>query len=866
MRLLYALLLVSAATLAYELALMRAFSLVLWHHFAYMVISIALLGFGASGTFLSLWWRRSVPGETSSPHRANPERAFAVFATLFALSLPACFVAAQRVSFDPSLFLWDARQMLALAAYYLAFFVPFFLAACAVGLLLLVHARQAPRVYFFNLFGSGLGSLLLVVFLYLVPPERTILLIYVLAATAALLALPAFRRASQVLVLVLLIATFYALQFSDALRLRPSQYKSLSLNLNLPQAAIVAQRFSPLGRVDVVRSPAFRHAPGLSLAARATPPPQLGLFLDGDSAGALTAFDGRTAPLEFLDWTSGAAPYHLLANRSAARVLILGAGGGSDVLLALSHRSARIEGVELNPQIIALVRGTYADFTGGLYDLPPVRLHNKEARGFIESLPGETSFDLIQISLLDSLAAATAGVHALNESYLYTVEAFARYTDHLSDNGVLSITRWLKMPPRDTLKLFATAVAALESLQGESSGQARRVARPGEQLALVRSWATATLLVKRTPFTPEEIAALKEFCRERLFDLAYYPGIEASEANRFNRLAQPYYFEAAQEILASPERRATFFDNYPFNLRPARDDQPYFDHFFRWRALPLLLRTYGRQWLPMLEWGYLILVATLAQAAVISFALILLPLLILRRRRATPSVSAAGSRGASLARLSRANARGAQSRGRLRVFGYFFAIGLGYLFIEIVFIQKFTFFLANPIYAIAVVLTGVLVFSGLGSFAAGRFALRSSPSVGGLPLVCAAIALLTVAAALVLPFILPPLVGLPAPARVVLSLALMAPLAFLMGMPFPLAWQRLEAAWPALLPWAWGVNGCASVLSAILATLLAMSFGFRLVLFAAATFYLLAALTSPKPTTKPDLDKNPARRADSATA
>ncbi len=786
---LFSLLLLSAATLAYELVLMRAFSLTLWHHFAYMVISIALLGFGASGTFLSLWKPRS------------PERAFALFAVLFAFSLPLCFALAQRIPFDPLLALWDPHQLFALSAFYLVLFIPFFCAATAVGLLLLGRARETPRVYAFNLLGSGIGSLLLVVFLYLVPPERAVLLIYVVALTAAFLTLDAFTPTARVLALLALIALFYALHYNHALEIQLSQYKALSTTLNLPDARIVEQRFSPLGRVDVVETPVFRHAPGLSLAARATPPRQHALFLDGESAGALTAFDGHREPLEFLDWTTGAAPFHLLAEPARARVLVLGAGGGSDVLLALYHSAARVDAVELNPQIISLTRDTYADFTGHLYGRASVSVHIAEARGFLESRPDR--FDVIQLSLLDSLAAATAGTHALNESYLYTVEALARLTDRLSDHGVVAITRWLKMPPRDAPKLFATAVAALE---------ARGLERPGDHLALVRSWATATLLVKRTPFTLAELAALKDFCAQRLFDLDYYPGIMPHEANRYTRLDRPYHHDAAHEILSGGERRSSFLRDYLFNLEPATDDRPYFHHFFRWEAMPLLLRTYGRQWLPLVEWGYLILVATLAQAAVLSLVLILLPLLLRRRASQTPAAPA----------------------GRLPVFAYFFAIGLGYLFIEIVLIQKFTFFLANPIFAVAVVLTGVLTFSGLGSYAAPRLVRRTSVA-------CLGVALLGLTAVLLLPVILPPLLVLPSWTRVLLSLILMAPLAFLMGMPFPLAWRQLETSRADLLPWAWAVNGCASVLAAVLATMLAMSFGFRIVLLIAAALYVLAA-------------------------
>ena len=820
MRPLFALLLLSAATLAYQIALMRAFSISLWHHFAYMVISIALLGFGASGTFLALWRRRDDQGPAN----------FAGLAALFALSLPVCFAVAQRVPFNPFSLLWEPRQLLGLSLYYLVLFVPFFLAATAIGLLLLERARQAPRVYFFNLLGSGFGSLLAVIFLFLVPAERAVLLIYALAAGAALLvvdALPPRRGAAVVLSLA---AAFYAFHFGGLLAIQPSQYKGLSVALNLPGAQILAQRSSPLGRVDILRSPAFRHAPGLSLVSPALPAPQLGVFIDAESAGAYTAFDDHRESVAFLDWTSAAAPFHLVPAAAGARVLVLGAGGGSDVLLALYHGAARIDAVELNPHVLALARREFADFTGHLFHRPQVSVHLGEARSFLEHTArhaGAAQFDLIQISLLDSLAASAAGVHALNENYLYTVEALDRATGLLAPNGTLAITRWLKMPPRDSLKLFLTAVTALE---------ARGVPRPGDHLALVRSWATATLLVKRSPFTPDEIAALKQFGDERLFDLDYFPGIRPEDANRFNRLDRSYYFEAARDILAGGERRAALLRDYPFNLAPATDDRPFFDHFFRWRALPMLLGAYGRQGLPFLEWGYLVLVATLLQAVAFSVVLILLPLLF-RRLSFFPdchSEEAVGRRGTCFTPPSRS-----------RVALYFFGIGLGFLFLEIVLIQKFTFFLGHPLYAVVVVLAGVLVFSGVGSSLAGRLQQRGS-AFAAPARACAAVAALALLLAFLLPLLLPPLLGLPVAARIVITLLLLAPPALLMGMPFPLAWQRLESARPALLPWAWGINGCASVVAAVLATLLAMSFGFRVVFLSAAGFYLLAAAAAAR--------------------
>ncbi len=803
----FALLLVSAATLAYQIALMRVFSITGWHHFAYMVISIALLGFGASGTFISIMRRRLLERFPA---------AFATASAAFALSISLCFWLAQRIPFDPFLIVWDTRQYFYLGGYYAVLFIPFFCAATAIGLLLIHEAREAPRVYFFNLLGSGLGSLVLVAFLFWMPAEQTITLVYVLAATAVLLVLASLRRLAGFVVVVLLVALFYLQLFSSFLAPRISQYKGLRVNLSLPGAEIIARDSSPLGRIDVLRSPAFHYAPGLSFATRPTPPEQLGLFVDAELAGAITRFRGAASDVAFLDGTSSALPFHVLrADAGSKRVLIVGAGGGADLLLALYHNAERVEALELDPRIVRLVRDTFADFTGSLYRHPRVSLHIREARGFFEALPAQERYDVIQISLLDSFAASSAGVHALNESYLYTVEAFARFFDHLRPRGLLAVTRWVKSPPRDNIKVFATAVAALE---------ARGIREPAAHLAMVRSWATATTLIKRSPLTPEEIAALQRFAEERLFDLVYYPGIRPEETNRHTVLAHDLYAEAARAILAGGETRESFFRDYSFNVRPARDDQPYFHHFFRWRALPQLLATMGRQWVPFIEWGYIVLAATLVQALVFSVVLILVPLLFIR-----------GNGGAGLAARDKPSPY--PSISAARVFLFFFGIGLGYLFVEMVLIQKLTFFLANPIYAVAVVLTGILVFSGLGSLAAARLGPRWLPRAAML------VAALAVLAAFVLPRLLPLWVGLPDAARVLIALALMGPLAFFMGMPFALALQRLEAARPELLPWAWGVNGCASVLATILATLAAMAAGFRVVLLSAAALYLLAAFS-----------------------
>jgi spermidine synthase len=673
--------------------------------------------------------------------------------------------------------------------------------------------------------GSGAGALLAVVVLSVARVEWALLSVFGLAQGAAVIALldkklfvdrGLSRLFAAVGVAIMAITTLVYVFRPPAIRL--SQYKGLSYALNLPDAQVVAERSSPRGRVDVVVSPAIREAPGLSLVAPtdAVPPRQLGLYVDAESAGAITAFNGDASTLNYLDWIITAAPYFALQDAPRdLRVCVLGAGGGAGVLLALRHAARQVDAVELDPNVPALLRGKFRDFAGGLYDRPDVRVHRAEARAFVQAAHG--TWDVIDLSLVDSFAASAVGIGAVNENYLYTREAFEAYLSHLSPGGVLAVTRWARMPPRDELKLFATAVAALEQVG----------LNPAERLVLIRSWAVATLLVKKESFTTPELSALRRWTEERLFDASYFPGIAADQHNRFNLLERDYYFEAASALLAGGQRREQFFRDYAFNLRPATDDRPYFFHFYRWRALPLMLRTFRQSWLPFSEWGYLILVATLVQAILLAILLIVSPLALLPRR-------------IPLADSSFARPRAPQTI-RLRVFLYFMALGLGYLFVEMALIQRLVFLLADPIYAVVVVLAGLLFVSGVGSAWAAR-QLRKGISATRLGCIAATVVAVTgTVYAFGLHTILTPLLSSPLSVRMAVAFTVILPFAA-MGMPFPLVLHQLGQTRNEMLPWAWAINGCASVVAGPLATLLALGAGLPAVLFVASACYAVAAL------------------------
>ncbi|GLI35125.1 SAM-dependent methyltransferase [Desulforhabdus amnigena] len=802
---------ISFAVLGYEVLLMRLLSITQWHHFAYMIISIALLGFGASGTFVAL---------TQDCLLKRFHGAFIANALLFALAVVFGFVLAERVPLNPLEILWDARQWIHLLELYLILFLPFFFAANCISLTFSSFKDQIHRIYLFDLLGAGTGAMGVVVLLFLFRPTTCLRILSVPGFFAAGCASFSRKTLKFYCLGIALLLCGLSLPFfwpEGWLALRVSEYKGLSDALRIPGARVVAERFSPLGWLSVVESPSipFRHAPGMSLNCDTEPPVQLGIFTDGDGMSPITRFDGNFGPFSYLDCMTSALPYHLL---KSPQVLVLGAGGGADVLMALSHGAKTVDAVELDANVVSLVREDFADFAGNLYGREDVHVHVAEARGFVAS--ASRQYDLIQVSLLDSFNASATGGYALSESYLYTVEALEEYLQHVEPGGFLAITRWVKAPPRDSLKLFATAIAALERSSEKN---------PENRLALIRSWKTTTLLVKNGWLTTEDTAAMRAFCEARSFDLDYCPGLKASEANRFNVMEGGYLHEGALALLG--KNRDDFIERYKFYIEPATDDRPYFFHFFKWEILPEVLSLKSSGGIALIEWTYPILVLTFLQALGVSILLILLPLGLQRRFKAS-------------------------RKGCGRTVLYFSLLGFSFLFIEIAFIQKFILFLHHPLYAASVVLCGFLIFAGLGSHFSGKLGALLEKSKHaqkeGLPISMAVagiviIALIYVAA---LPLIFSRCSGFPEGLRMTLSLGLIAPLAFFMGMPFPLGLTRIARAAPALIPWAWGINGCVSVLSAVLATLLAIHWGFNTVVVLALLLYILAACVYWKPLTR----------------
>ncbi|MEW6718736.1 MAG: hypothetical protein AB1345_14710 [Chloroflexota bacterium] len=798
-----ALALLSAATLLFEINLTRLFSVAQFYHFASLIVSLALLGYGASGTALSLF-----PGWTKRFSAIK----LSYLALGAAVSMLAGYLLTNWVPFDSFSIAVERKQIFIFTLHYLALATPFFFGGLAVGLILAAAPQVVGKTYAVNLVGSAVGCVLALITPSFLGGEGIVVASCGLASLAACLALiPGSKENSKErgqlggrwwsmgLAGCFLVFSLFDtsrrlahLPTWSGLEVRISPYKGLSYALQYPEARVISQQWNAVSRVDVVSSAGIRSLPGLSYRYPQSPPPELGLFVDGDNLNPVV---NPSADLSFADFMPSAIAYQL---RPGAQALILEARGGLEVLVALEEGARGVTAVEENNLVIQAASTVYTD--------PRVQVANETDRSFLRR--SEQYFDVVVFSLADSYHPVGSGAYSLMEDFRFTLESFQDALARLTPDGIIVVTRWLQVPPSEWLRAFGLAVEALE---GEGFD-------PRGQIVAFRGYSTGTLLVKREPFTPQELTLLRSFTTSRAFDLVYAPDIRLEEINRYNILPEPIYYQAFGRLLNSTPREA-FYAHYTFDVSPPTDDHPFYGHYFKWSQAEQVLSEFGKTWQPFGGAGYFVLLASLMLALVMATTLILLPTLVATLRARTDQ---------SLSHLSLKKA--------FPGLMYFGLIGLGFMQVEIPLIQQFILYLGHPAYALTAVLGALLLFSGVGS----RFAHRL-PHREGL----AALVTLLVIFPWLLTWLFGRTLGWSLLLRLILTLTSLAPLGFLMGMPFPRGISSLEQVHPGLIPWVWSVNGAASVISSLLAALLSLSWGLRFVFFVGAGCYLGAWFTLP---------------------
>ena len=780
-------LLISLSALALEIILTRVFSVTMWYHFAFLAISMALMGSAAAGMALYFVPRLAAP--------AIAPRAIGWLAIGLAVSVPVVFWIYPHIPFQLDLgrSQFPPAQVFWLVLIYLDLTVPFFLAGAILSLALSAWPQHTNRVYWADLTGASLGCLFSIAALDRLGGVGAVLSVAVVAAAGALVFTWGRRARWPALLAVLALGGLLAGNAS---------YHWLAITVNKtggPEPAPVYERWNAQSRVTVYE---VQHYPFFwsvdsgvfDEVVRQGRYLNHALLLINSVAGTpIQEFRGLLSEEEFLRDDLTSFVYQLADQPST---LVIGPGGGRDVLAALASGAPHVTAVEVNPAVVEAVRGPFADFAGHLYDWPDVTVAVDDARGFITRSPEQ--YDVIQASLIDTWAASGSGAFALSENSLYTVEAFRAYYQHLAPGGLLTISRWyLTERPAEAIRLVSTGMAGWQAAGAPDPRQnVAVVARPN---ATGQAEGVATALFKREPFTPGEVARLQERAAALGFTVLYAPGLPTTEA--------------VGQFIAAPDH-AALVAAYPLDISPATDDRPFFFNLVRFGDLLDAGLSGSGVYRTSME-AIIILAVVMGVLALVGVLFILVPLLVGGRRRRLPRPSA-------------------------RLLAYFAALGLAYILVEVPAIQELTVYLGRPVYSLAVVLFSLLIFSGLGSLWAGR---RAAPAPEWLPRLFPWLVGGVLVFGLGSAWLLHATIGLPLAARLAITVALVGALGFLMGMPFPTALRWVGARQPGVVPWLWGVNGLMSVLGSALALALAIHLGFHVTLAAAAGLYALAGVS-----------------------
>jgi len=772
--LLFAVALTSFSALLLELALTRLFSVVLFYHFAFLSISIALLGLGAGGVFAYLWKARLSKWEM---------RKLASFLCLVNAIL--IFGTLEIIVHVPVSLALSWSNLGNLTLIYLSSAVPFFVTGLIFSVVFARETNLITRLYGADLAGGAVACLALVPLLDGIGGPNAVLFSSFAMLVAGAAWAPTTDQRKRALLWSAVMATVIGLNYYGSIVdviYAKGQRRDRSTGVEY-------MKWNAISRVEV-----DSHSNG-----------SRNIVIDADAGTAIMNVDPH-------NWTErGWAKALMSTAPSIPNVLrphgdyaIIGPGGGVDVLRAVGNGSPNVTGIEINPIIVNnIMRGRYANYSYHLYEIPEVHVHVSDGRSFVRNTADR--YDVLQMTLVDTWASTAAGAFALSENNLYTVEAFREYFDHLKPDGMIAITRWEFKQPREALRVVSVAMDALHHL-GVPDPAAHFIIV--SEAALDLDGIPVIVLAKKTPFTAEEELAVQQHLAQHPTLVPIYLPSQRSNS--------PF-----SALIASNDPGA-FAKNYPYNVSPVTDNTPFF--FFTLKPEQILSEAglqKGIDW--KVNLGVVVLVMVLGISLLAVLAFLILPLLLRGRReqRALPLL-------------------------------FFVAIGLGYILVEIAFIQRFVLFLGHPTYALTVVIFLLLLSSGAGSLLSRRWLTKTAQ--GWLPILLVIGGILLYV--LVLPGILSSLVGSNFPLKLLISALLLVPLGLGMGMPFPTG-LRAIAATPApefpvsgentnpnAVEWAWALNAAASVLGSVMAMMIAIQFGLNVTLACGAAAYLVALLLS----------------------
>jgi len=785
---------VSLSVIAFEILMTRVFAISQWHHLSFMVISVAMFGMAASGTYLGLMESRSgQPG----PQSQQPSR-IAFLGLCYVASAVGSFYGLNYLPLDYYKLPVQPIQALYVLIAYLSLAAPFFFAGWIISQAYMTRPEQSGLIYFASMGGSALGAVIPMVLIGPLGEGKLLVLMICLPLTICVVlplqkrgqsAKPASRAFVTLNPLSWVGLILGCISLTVILGLRPdhplfaipiSEYKELHQLLQYPNTRVIKSVNSITGRIDTVQSPYLRYSPGMSLQYEHGLPPQMALFKDGDNR--LICYD-PAAPDAFLFASYAIAYAGYLSAPENGKTLIIQNGGGSAIACALSAAQRQLTVIEKSPR--------FAEQINQHYDIAAISI---SPQIFLARTTDQ--FDIIH---LENWGPSLPGTMALAVDPMFTIDAFKSYWAHLSENGVLVLTRKLILPPSNMIRIAANAYRALQAMQ---------LSEPDKHIVILRNWDTFALLVlKKSRQTMDYITV---FMTEMNFDLVWPRELHPDMVNQFNRFEKPFYADIIQSLFRamSQGKQKSFFRQYPLDVRPQTADRPYPDKYFRWSRAGKIHQLTGSRLYSLLLSGEIIVFVVLLEAALIAILLLFGPVWIVGGLSHMPAFAAAL---------------------------LFTCLGAGFMLVELYFIYYFTMIYNHPVVSFSIVLGVVLVSSSLGGLISQRLTYRSCMWAAG------AIAALLLSMLLWFNFLIEMTMHLPIIACLATASMLMVPVGILVGIPFPLAIRHLIES-PAHRAFAWAINGSASVLAAIASTQIAITWGLTSLLGCAVVAYALAGI------------------------
>jgi hypothetical protein len=768
---------VSAALLMTELALTRIFSVTMYYHFAFLAISIALFGLSASGVFAFVTRRVLASVDT--------RQLLCVSALLHGAATVVALASLVRVRVGLN---YSPENMALMLAIYALAALPFFTGGLVISLAFSRLTDNINVLYAADLLGAATGCLLLIPLLNRLGAPGVVMTAAALGLSAAI----AFARPPQRLRMCAVAAVVAGVPLAvQAAGLRPFDVADTKGHQG---DRVLFAKWNSFSRVAVYD----RNHGDWSLSPKYSGPKPESLFMDIDSAASTPILKGSGRPqdAEYLRYELTALAYQLAERPQGFDALVIGTGGGRDLLSALVFGARKVDGVEINPIIARdVMLDRFRSYSGNIYANPRVSIHVDDGRSFVRR--SSNRYDVIQASLVDTWAATAAGAYTLTENSLYTREAFGEYIDHLTDNGILTITRWVF----DGLRLVSLAQDAC----------AERGIQASSRLAIVRFDRVATFMLKKSPFTPAEVARLRELADALGFTILYAPGVappesvdDVAEMQRTGTSTADY----SRLILAS--NRQQFAAAYPLDISATTDDRPFFFHTTRLRDQ--FQTAFGKAML--FGNGLSALLTLFAISAALVLVFVVGPLV------------ASGSR---------------PGPGWAPWLTYFAALGAGFMLLEVAVLQRFVLLLGHPVYSLTVTLFSLLLGTGTGSLLSRRVPAARVQQVTVRALI--AIVVVTLGAIVALPALIDLAIPLPLATRIVTAVAMLMPIGVLLGMALPGGMRLLSATQQDIVAWGWGINGAFSVVGATLAVFIAMNWGFSVTLLTGGLVYAGAAAT-----------------------